>query len=122
MSQSVLERPVPASVPVDETVSTPAPTGRPLTALDRCDSRTTTLVDGRKSYTSCGAQAFFRAVLPSGGEVLFCGHCMGAQPTKNQMRSVRRQALLDAGAVIESFYETINLKPTESSEAKSGKF
>lgn len=31
-----------------------------LTALDRCDR--------------CGAAATTRAVLPSGGELLFCGH------------------------------------------------
>jgi hypothetical protein len=32
----------------------------PLTAADRCDR--------------CGAQAYVRAVLPSGSELLFCGH------------------------------------------------
>jgi hypothetical protein len=32
----------------------------PLTAFDRCDR--------------CGAQAFVRAVLPGGGELLFCRH------------------------------------------------
>lgn len=31
-----------------------------LTAVDRCDR--------------CGAQAYVRATLPSGGELLFCGH------------------------------------------------
>ncbi|MCG7422691.1 MULTISPECIES: DUF7455 domain-containing protein [Micrococcus] len=31
-----------------------------LTRADRCDR--------------CGAQAYVRAVLPSGGELLFCGH------------------------------------------------
>ena len=31
-----------------------------LTALDRCDR--------------CGAQASIRVVLPTGGELLFCGH------------------------------------------------
>lgn len=31
-----------------------------LTAADRCDR--------------CGAQATIRAVLPTGGELLFCGH------------------------------------------------
>ena len=38
------------------TTSTPAP----LTTRDRCDR--------------CGARARLRAVLPSGGELLFCGH------------------------------------------------
>ncbi len=33
---------------------------RPLTAHDRCDR--------------CGAQAYVRATLLSGGELLFCGH------------------------------------------------
>ncbi|CAB4590171.1 unannotated protein [freshwater metagenome] len=32
----------------------------PLNAVDRCDR--------------CGAQAYVRAVLISGGELLFCGH------------------------------------------------
>ena len=32
----------------------------PLNALDRCDK--------------CGAQAYVRAVLLNGGELLFCGH------------------------------------------------
>lgn len=32
----------------------------PLSAFDRCDR--------------CGAQAFVRAVLPGGGELLFCRH------------------------------------------------
>jgi hypothetical protein len=32
----------------------------PLTAADRCDR--------------CGAQAYLRARLPSGGELLFCAH------------------------------------------------
>jgi hypothetical protein len=33
---------------------------RPLVAADRCDR--------------CGAQAYVRATLPSGGELLFCAH------------------------------------------------
>ena len=36
-----------------------APT-KPLTALDRCDR--------------CGAQAYVRAVLAGGGDLLFCAH------------------------------------------------
>jgi len=39
------------------TVLTPA---SPLTAADRCDR--------------CGAQAYLRVVLSSGGELLFCAH------------------------------------------------
>ena len=37
-----------------------AVTERPLVATDRCDR--------------CGAQAYVRATLPSGGELLFCAH------------------------------------------------
>ncbi|MBG0830602.1 hypothetical protein HS041_22830 [Planomonospora sp. ID67723] len=33
---------------------------KPLTATDRCDR--------------CGAQAYIRATLPVGGELLFCAH------------------------------------------------
>ncbi len=33
---------------------------RPLTLTDRCDR--------------CGSRAYVRAVLPAGGELLFCGH------------------------------------------------
>ena len=39
------------------TATSPAPT---LTAADRCDR--------------CGAQAYVRATLPAGTELLFCGH------------------------------------------------
>ena len=39
-----------------------------LTAADRCDR--------------CGAAAQVRAVLPSGGELLFCGHHSRAQSEK----------------------------------------
>ena len=45
------------SVHVPEQVNT---TTEELTALDRCDS--------------CGAQAYMRATLPNGGQLLFCGH------------------------------------------------
>ena len=44
-------------------MSAPASTLRPdhdLTAQDRCDR--------------CGAQAYLRAVLPGGGDLLFCRH------------------------------------------------
>ena len=48
----------------------------PLTAQDRCDR--------------CGAQAYVRAVLPVGTELLFCGH----------HGNEHRPALLMAGAAI----------------------
>ena len=37
-----------------------APSATPLTAVDRCDR--------------CGAQAYLRVQLQSGGELLFCAH------------------------------------------------
>lgn len=40
--------------------ATTAPISQPLTAADRCDR--------------CGAGAKVRAVLPKGGELLFCRH------------------------------------------------
>ena len=39
-----------------------------LTALDRCDR--------------CGAQAYLRVFLPSGGELLFCAHHAAAHRDK----------------------------------------
>lgn len=42
------------------TTATPAIAVRPLTATDRCDR--------------CGAQAYVRAVLLSGSDLLFCAH------------------------------------------------
>jgi hypothetical protein len=43
-----------------ERVMSTAVTERPLVVADRCDR--------------CGAQAYVRATLPSGGELLFCAH------------------------------------------------
>lgn len=40
--------------------ATPTTTSTPLAASDRCDR--------------CGAQAYVRAILPGGGELLFCAH------------------------------------------------
>ena len=54
--------------------STPADT--PLTAADRCDR--------------CGAQAYVRATLPAGTQLLFCGHHGNAH----------RPSLLVAGAAL----------------------
>ncbi|HEY0638736.1 MAG TPA: hypothetical protein VGD67_13885 [Pseudonocardiaceae bacterium] len=50
-----------------------------LTAFDRCDR--------------CGAQATTRAVLPSGGELLFCGHHV----RKHELRLKELAADLRAG-------------------------
>ncbi len=41
-------------------MNTPLPAGPALTASDRCDR--------------CGAQAFVRVTLPTGGTLIFCGH------------------------------------------------
>ena len=60
-----------------QTTTRPVPTETPapvLTLADRCDS--------------CGAQAFVRATMPSGTELLFCGHHGNAH----------RASLLGAGA------------------------
>ena len=46
----------------------------PMTAEDRCDR--------------CGAQAYMRVTLPSGGELLFCGH--HGREHKNALREVAR--------------------------------
>ena len=52
-----------------ETAMQPGTLSRPeLTAADRCDR--------------CGAAAKVRAVLPSGGELLFCGHHARAHADK----------------------------------------
>jgi Zn ribbon nucleic-acid-binding protein len=51
-----------------------------LTAADRCDR--------------CGAAAQVRAVLPSGGELLFCGH----HARKHNERLVQLEANLQSNA------------------------
>jgi hypothetical protein len=57
----------------------PGTLARPaLTTADRCDR--------------CGAAAKVRAVLPSGGELLFCGHHARAHETKLRELSVDMQA------------------------------
>jgi len=60
-----------------------------FTALDRCDR--------------CGAQAFVRAVLPS-GDLLFCAHHGRAYG----------DALAAKAVVVESATDTINTKPSPS--------
>jgi hypothetical protein len=45
-----------------------APEANALSVADRCDR--------------CGAQAFMRAVLPGGGELLFCAHHARAHEEK----------------------------------------
>ncbi|SDD29519.1 hypothetical protein SAMN05660690_3911 [Geodermatophilus telluris] len=59
----------------DRDVVSAAPAVAPLTLADRCDAPA--VVGGRNGRTGrgpCGAQAFVRAVLPGGGDLLFCAH------------------------------------------------
>lgn len=49
-----------------ETLETTQAGGVSLTALDRCDAA----ASGR----SCGAKAYSRVTLTSGGQLMFCGH------------------------------------------------
>ncbi|HEX4222724.1 MAG TPA: hypothetical protein VHZ97_10205 [Pseudonocardiaceae bacterium] len=53
-----------------------------LTAADRCDR--------------CGAAARVRAVLPSGGELLFCGH--HARAHENRLRELAAEILTQEAA------------------------
>ena len=48
-----------------------------LTALDRCDR--------------CGAQAYLRVILPSGGELMFCAHHANAHREKLSQVAARIQ-------------------------------
>lgn len=119
MSQQVLDRP---TDPIVEEVRSKFP---PLTASDRCDAATVMWKMGKKELSRCGAQAFVRVVLKSGLDLLFCGHCAGEQTVdkssdnvKASYHAAQRAALIEQGAVFLSQYDTINLKPTESSEAK----
>ena len=61
-----------------------------LTAADRCDR--------------CGAQAYIRARLVSGGELLFCAHHGRAYG----------DALAAKALVVQDASETINTKPSPS--------
>ena len=55
-----LPRPAAAHGKKEDTMTGTLASPQPLTAVDRCDR--------------CGAAAVVRAVLPAGGELLFCGH------------------------------------------------
>ena len=62
-----------------ETAVQPGTLSRPeLTAADRCDR--------------CGAAAKVRAVLPSGGELLFCGHHARAHGDKMRELDIQVQS------------------------------
>ncbi len=62
--------------PATDATTTASADATPLTAADRCDR--------------CGAQAYVRATLPGGTDLLFCGHHGNAH----------RPSLLVAGAAI----------------------
>jgi hypothetical protein len=64
---------------VNATATPTTPTANSLTAADRCDR--------------CGAAAKVRAVLPSGGELLFCGH----HARKHQDRLKELEASIQQG-------------------------
>ncbi|MFT4088830.1 MAG: hypothetical protein QM658_17070 [Gordonia sp. (in: high G+C Gram-positive bacteria)] len=59
-------------------IATSSTISTPLLAADRCDR--------------CGAAAKFRAALPAGGELLFCGHHYNDHEAR----------LVEMGAVVES--------------------
>ena len=60
---------------VDEDVRSATPTVAPLIFADRCDaSAVVGGPNGRTGRGACGAQGFIRAVLPSGGDLVFCAH------------------------------------------------
>lgn len=97
---------------------------RRLTTFDRCDAASVTEVDGKKVRGACGAQAFVRVVLPSGNDLLFCGHhideCHGGKQAATEALALdhprsRREALERMGAQFFSDYDRINLKPTDPS-------
>lgn len=66
-----------------------AETDTRLTAHDRCDAAA--------AERACGAKAYARAILPSGGFLLFCGHHLRKHTA----------ALAAAGAQIQDFTEDI---------------
>jgi hypothetical protein len=126
MAQQVLDRPQPAATATDD----PAKKYPALTTHDRCDGTTMKMdrKSGEMGRGPCGAQAFIRVVLASGADLVFCGHCMGAQTvgrnaekTKSAQFATRRESLLAAGAtIIDVAYEFINHKPSDGSGAKNG--
>ena len=60
---------------VDKDLRFAAPTAAALTLADRCDAAAVSGgANGRTGRGACGAQAFVRAVLPSGNDLVFCAH------------------------------------------------
>ena len=75
------------------TRTVPATDGPALTLADRCDR--------------CGAQAYVRATLPSGSDLVFCGHHGNAH----------RASLLVAGAGIQDETDRLTTKRESSAAA-----
>ena len=58
-----------------ENVDFDVPAAAPLTLADRCDAAAVVGgPNGRTGRGTCGAQAFIRAVLPGGNDLVFCAH------------------------------------------------
>ncbi|MGY1661184.1 hypothetical protein ACI78Q_08180 [Geodermatophilus sp. SYSU D00705] len=80
---------------------TTAPAG-PLALADRCDAPAVVGgPNGRTGRGSCGAQAFIRAVLPGGNDLLFCAH-HGRE---------HEAALAAAGATVHDGTDAVNASP-----------
>ena len=87
---------------------TVVPSFPPLTAADRCESQATVLLEnGQTGRGPCGAQAFIRAVLPSGFDLPFCVH------HGDELAA----SLLAQGAQIIDGRAKVNLKPTDPSSS-----
>jgi hypothetical protein len=60
---------------LDHDVTSATTAVAPLRLTDRCDAPAVVgLPNGRKGRGTCGAQAFLRAVLPGGLDLVFCAH------------------------------------------------
>ena len=90
-----------SQAPVAEKPSADIASARPLLATDRCDARN---AFGSSCGDIVGAQAWVRAVMPGGGELLFCGH-----HAERAMPELRRQSLQ-----IDDFREKINARSESS--------
>ena len=73
-----------------------APSAAPLTAVDRCDR--------------CGAQAYLRVQLKSGGELLFCAH--HAREHSDKLREVAEHVQDETGKLADSPSSSDRLTPT----------
>jgi hypothetical protein len=84
---------------LDHDVTSAARPVAPLALTDRCDAPAVVGgPNGRTGRGPCGAQAFLRAVLPNGQDLVFCAH-HGRQ---------NEAALVAAGAIIRDESGTID--------------